>query len=181
VISDSLAKRYARALLEVAAESQAAEAVLAELRSMAGLLAGHQELRRFLMNPGVRRRDVLLVVDDLASRLSVRPLTRTFLKVAAEAGRLGALEEILRAYEGLLDDRLGRVRADVTVAAPLSAAEEASLTEALEHLTGKRALLQVRQDPAILGGMIARVGSRIYDGSLTAQLGRLRRELAAGG
>jgi len=161
-------------------ESQAAEAVRVELRQVAELFAGHRELRQFLRNPGVRRRDALSVTDALASRLAVCPLTRTFLRVAAEAGRLGALEEILRAYEGLLDERLGRVRADVTVAAPLSADAEAGLAEALERLTGKRALLQVRQDPAILGGMIARVGSRVYDGSLRMQLGRLRRELATG-
>lgn len=176
--SGALARRYAKALLDVAMGSQTAEAVLVELREVARLLAEHRELRQCLLNPGVRRREVLGVLDELAGRLEALPLTRTFLRVVAEAGRLAALEGILRAYEGLLDERLGRVRARVTAAAPLSAAQEASLAATLERLTGRRALLEVTQDPALLGGMVAQVGSRVYDGSLRTRLGRLRRALA---
>lgn len=179
MIAGSAAKRYAQALLDVAMESQAAEAVLRELAEVAALLREQRELREFLLNPGIRRRDAVQVLDEVAARTQVLPLTRTFLRVVLEAGRLGALDGILRAYEGLVDERLGRVRAAVTTAAPLGAEQTARLTAELERLTGKRVLLEVAEDPAILGGMITRIGSRVYDGSLTTQLARLRQALAA--
>ena len=180
MIAGSLAKRYAKALLDVAMEAQAAEVVLRELGGVAGLIGEQRELRQFLLNPSVRRRDAVQVMDEIAGRLQVSPLTRTFLKVVLEAGRMAALEDILRAYEELLDERIGRVRAAVTTAAPLDGELQAHLAAELGRLTGKRVVLEVTQNAAILGGMITRIGSRVYDGSLTTRLARLRHELATG-
>jgi len=180
LIAGSLAKRYAKALLDVAMESQSAEAVLRELGGVAELVGEQRELRLFLLNPSVRRRDAIQVMDDIAERLQVSPLTRTFLKVVLEAGRMAVLRDILRVYEGLLDERLGRVRAAVTTAAPLDGEQQARLAAVLGRLTGKRVVLELAQNAEILGGMITRIGSRVYDGSLTTQLARLRHELATG-
>jgi F-type H+-transporting ATPase subunit delta len=180
LIAGSVAKRYAQALLDVAMESQAAQAVLRELTQVAALVRAQRELREFLLNPSVRRRDAVQVMDEIASRLQASSLTRTFLRVVLEAGRMTALEGILRTYEVLVDERLGRVRAAVTTTAPLGDEPAARLTAELERLTGKRVLLEVSEDPAILGGVITRIGSRVYDGSLTTQLARLRQELVTG-
>ncbi len=180
MIAGSLAKRYAKALLDVATEGQAAEGVLRDLSGMAALIDEQRELRLFLLNPSVRRQDAGQVLDEIAGRLQVSPLARTFLRVVLEAGRMAALRDILRAYEELLDERLGRVRAAVTTAAPLNREQQAHLAAELGRITGKRVVLQVAQDPAILGGMVTRIGSRVYDGSLKTQLVRLRQELATG-
>lgn len=180
MIAGSLAKRYARALLEVAVESQAGETVLQELTAVAELVREQRELRQLLLSPSVRRRDAVQIMDEVAARLPVSPLTRTFLRVVLEAGRAAALEGILRAYEVLLDEQLGRVRAAVTTAVPLEREQQARLAVELARLTGKRVRLEVAQEPAILGGVIARIGSRVYDGSLKTRLARLRQELATG-
>lgn len=180
MIAGSLARRYARALLDVAAEGEAAEGILGELRQVVELLREHRELRLVLTNPSILRRDALQILEAVLDRMEVRPLTRTFLRVVLEAGRAGALEEILRAYEELVDERLGRVRAAVTVAAPLEDAQAGRLAEELRRLTGKEVRLEIRQDPTLLGGMVTRIGSRVYDGSLAGRLTRLRGELARG-
>ncbi|RPI08092.1 MAG: F0F1 ATP synthase subunit delta, partial [Zetaproteobacteria bacterium] len=95
-----------------------------------------------------------------------------------EAGRVAGLEGILRAYELLLDDRLGRVKALVTTAAPLEAEAQTELRRRLGEVTGKDVYLELRQDPTLLGGVVTQVGSRVYDGSLKTQLARLRDEMA---
>ncbi len=179
MIAGSLAKRYARALLDVAAETQAAEGVLRELAGVATLIDEQRELRLFLLNPSVRRRDAVQVLDEIAGRLQVSPLARTFLRVLLEAGRIAALRDILRAYGEILDERIGRVRAAVTAATPLSGEQQANLASELGRLTGKQVVLEVAEDPAILGGVVARIGSLVYDGSLKTRLAQLRRELTA--
>jgi len=109
--------------------------------------------------------------------MRVRPLTVTFLQVLVETGRLAGLEAILRAFELLADERLGREKAVVTSAAPLPADAQEGLRRRLSDLTGKDVYLELRQDPALLGGVVTQMGSRVYDGSLKMQLARLRDEM----
>jgi F-type H+-transporting ATPase subunit delta len=180
LISGSLARRYAQALLDVAAEPAVAEEVGAELTAVAAMLREQRELRQTLANPAVRTRDALELLEAVLDRMEIRPLSRTFLRVVLEGGRLAGLGEILRAYQGLLDERLGRVRAAVTAAAPLEAGAAARLTDELRRLTGKEVLLEVAENPAILGGVITRIGSRVYDGSLRTRLATLREQLVRG-
>jgi len=180
LIGSSLAKRYAQALLDVAAESGVAEVVGSELTAVAALLREQRELRQVLANPAVRRRDALGLLEAVLDRMDLRPLSRTFLRVVLEAGRLAGLDEILRSYQGLLDERLERVRAVVTTAAPLEAVAAARLTAELRRLTGKQVLLEVAEDPALLAGVVTRIGSRVYDGSLRTRLAALRERLARG-
>ena len=93
---------------------------------------------------------------------------------------MSALDGILRAYEGLVDERLNRVRAQVTAAAALDPATEQQLRQRLQERLGREVVLEVQQDPALLGGIVTRVGSVVYDGSLRMQLARLRQELVQG-
>ena len=180
MIAGSLAKRYAKALADVAADSSDLETVRQELRGFADLLLSHRALSRFLANPSVLRRDKVRAFEEIVARLGLRPLTNTFLRMLLTAGRMGALESIVRAYESLVDERMGRVRADVTAAAALGGEQQERLRQRLEQVAGKRVYLEVHQDPAILGGLIAQIGSRVYDGSLRTQLARLRDQLVQG-
>ena len=177
MILGSVAKRYAKALVEVAAASNELDGVRQDLRALAALLREHRDLRQFVSNPSVSRRDAGAVIKDVGSAMEVKPLTATFLQVLLEGGRLAGLEAILRAYELLVDERLGRVKAVVTSAAPLEADAQERLRRRLGDVTGKDVYLELRQDPALLGGVVTQIGSRVYDGSLKTQLARLRDEL----
>ncbi len=177
MIAGSVARRYARALVEVAAASNELEAVRQELSSFADLLGEHRELRQFLTNPSILRRDKAQILGEVVSRLALRPLTRSFLRILLEAGRMPALDSVLRAYEALVDERLGRVKAMVTAGGPLGVETQERLRQRLEQVTGKTVYLEVRQDPRILGGLVSQIGSLVYDGSLRGQLARLREEM----
>ncbi len=136
MIAGSLAKRYARALVEVAAASHELDPVARELGEFAALLRAERQLRLFFANPSIQRRDKVGAYEQIATKLAVRPLTRTFLRVLLEAGRLGELENVLRAYEGLVDERLERVKAVVTSAVPLAAETQERLRQRLQEQLG---------------------------------------------
>ena len=177
MIPGSVAKRYAKALVEVAAASNELDGVRRDLHALADLLRKHRDLRQFVANPSVSRRDAGEVIKDVGTAMEVKPLTATFLQILLEGGRLTGLEAILRAYELLVDERLGRVKAVVISATPLEADAEERLRRRLGDVTGKDVYLELRQDPALLGGVVTQIGSRVYDGSLKTQLVRLRDEL----
>lgn len=180
MIAGSVAKRYAKALADAAAGSGELEPVAQELAAVADLLREHGELRQFLFNPSILRRDKAQVLEEIVSRLRPRRLTRSFLRILFEAGRLPLLEGVLRAYEALVDQRLGRAKAVVTAPGPLEAEVQERLRRRLQEVTGKSVYLDIRQDPAMLGGLITQMGSLVYDGSLRTQLARLREELVRG-
>ena len=177
MIPGSVAKRYAKALVEVAAASNELDGVRRDLHALADLLRKHRHLRQFVANPSVSRRAAGEVIKDIGTAMEVKPLTATFLQILLEGGRLAGLDAILRSYELLVDERLGRVKAVVTSAAPLEADAQERLRRRLGDVTGKDVYLELRQDPALLGGMVTQIGSRVYDGSLKTQLVRLRDEL----
>ena len=139
------------------------------------LAVGTPPILRYLRH--FQSRDAAQVVSDIMAAMGLLPLTATFLRILLDAKRLAGLEGILRAYESLMDERLGRVKAVVTSAAPLDDAERDGLCRRLSEVAGKQVYLELRQDPALLGGVITQIGSRVYDGSLKTQLARLRDEL----
>ena len=131
MIAGSVARRYAKALVDVAAASDELEPVRQELSRFADLLREQRELRQFLGNPSVLRRDKARVLDDIMARILFRPLTKSFLRVLLEAGRLPGVEGVLHAYQALVDERLGRVKAMVTAAGPLEAESQEQLRQRL--------------------------------------------------
>jgi F-type H+-transporting ATPase subunit delta len=174
-------RRYARALAEVAAGSGELERVQQDLAAVTSVLAAQRDLARLLRNPSVPREAAAQALDRVAQTMGLAALTRRFLGIVVRAGRLEALEAILRVYATLADERRGRLQAEVTTAAELPAAQLAQLRERLSAVRGRHVYLEVRRDPALLGGMVTRIGSEVYDGSLRTQLARLREALVAGG
>ena len=177
MIAGSVAKRYAKALVDVAASGNELEIVRQELSDVAALLREHRELQRFLVNPSILRRDKVRILEEVIARLSLRPLTKSFLRILQQAERLQALEGVLRAYETMVDERLGRVKAVVTTAAPLEGEAHERLRQRLAEMTGKTVYLEVQLDTGLLGGLVTQIGSQVYDGSLRTRLARLRQEL----
>jgi F-type H+-transporting ATPase subunit delta len=132
-----VAKRYAKALVEVAAASHELEEVHRDLRAFAHLLSEQRELRQFLANPSVPRREAAAVIQEIGAAMTIRPLAATFLQVVLDGGRLSGLDAILRAYEALVDERLGRGKAVVTAAVPLESGVQEALRRRLGEVTGK--------------------------------------------
>lgn len=163
------ANRYARALMDVLYPAKA-QAGLQQLLSFSQLLNEQQEARVFLENPTMagERRDRML--KEIGAALSFDRTVNNFIHVVAEHNRLPILEEIIEEYQRLLDDRMGIVRARVTAARALDPGQHQELTNKLEQITGKQVRMEIAIDPSLIGGVIAQVGSTIYDGSVRQQL-----------
>jgi F-type H+-transporting ATPase subunit delta len=170
----SIARRYARALFDLGSAKSLHEVFGGELDSLAATYAGSAELRQTLENPvfGLDQRRAIL--DKLLPRLTPSREVRNFALLLLERGRIGALPAINRAYKEMVDERLGRVQAIVTSATPLDPATAASVQRALEKRTGKRVVITSAVDPALIGGIVARVGDLVFDGSLKSRLEALR-------
>lgn len=175
-----IARRYALALMNLAAKEKQVESVATALDEFAATVAGSTKLQAFLSEPKVTLVAKEQVVTDVLAKSSVPALVSTFLRFITRKRRIGLLEEIRAAYHELADERMGRAKAQVTVAAALSAEQEQSLRKQLEALSGKQVLLQVQVDEAILGGMVARIGSTVWDGSLRNQLSRIQQSIMKG-
>lgn len=178
--SRAAAARYARALFDVAtAEGQDVGRIERELTGVVDLVSGNDALHRALTNPAVPAPRKRAVVDALLARAPGMPgpLAKLLLMLA-DRDRLVLLPDLADAYRRRLMDHLKVVRAEVVTAEPLAGASAEALTRGLERATGREVRLETKVDPEILGGAVARIGSTVYDGSITRQLERMRAALA---
>ena len=179
--SRAAARRYARALFDVSrAERIDVERVSGELSGAAALLTGNEALHRVLVNPAIPAARKRGVIEQLLALSPVTPVLAKLLLLLAERDRLGLVPELVEAYRARLMEHQQVVRAEVTTAAALPADRVTALQEGLARLTGREVQLDVRVDPSIVGGAIARVGSTVYDGSVTTQLEKIKEQLIAG-
>ena len=170
----ALAERYAGALVDVALENKQAGLVKQELAAFATMVRESPDLHAFLSNPSIARASKHAAIEELVARMGASRTLRNYLFVIVDQRRAGMLLEIEQAFSALLDARQGIMQATVTSAADLTANERAELDAALARLTGKKVQAQFTTDPALIGGAVVRIGSTIYDGSVRAQLDRLR-------
>jgi F-type H+-transporting ATPase subunit delta len=174
----STARRWAKALDELAVESGRPEAVLADLSSVASVLVGEGEaLRHALSSPLFAAEERRAVLDAVLAKLGVAGTVASFLRLLADRGRFGSLPAIVAEATKLADLRAGRVRIQVTTVDALSPELEAELAAAFGRVTGKTVVLEPKVDPSLLGGLVARVGSRVYDASLKSRLTDLTNRL----
>jgi F-type H+-transporting ATPase subunit delta len=179
----AIASRYARALVEVAAAPGSASdpvAILAQLRAVGEAIAGSPELRTALLSPAVPPGRKRAIVERILKPLGLDRQARNFLFVVIDHRRVADLPAIVEAFEALLDERLGFVRADVQSARHLTGTEQGSLATEISRMTGRKAKLKFSIDPALIAGVVARIGSTVYDGSVRGQLETLRLKLAKG-
>jgi F-type H+-transporting ATPase subunit delta len=177
VITGSLARRYAKALLEIGVAQQTYDALGKELDRAADTLRSSPELRVALENPVFSLEKRKLIMDELSRRLALSKTVRNFIMLLLDKGRINALPDIARVHRTLIDEHAGRMRATVTSARPLDPMLETRLKTALEKSSGKVVLFDKREDPAILGGLVTQLGDTVYDGSVRTQLQQLREEL----
>ena len=172
------AARYARALFDVSAQDRDLRQVEAALAGFADLVDGHETLSRVLLNPAIPTERKRAVVDALVGRLGdVIPPVAKLLRLLAERDRLGLLPEVLRSYRARLLDHLGIVEAQVTTAQPLTAERAAAIEHSLAQVSGRTVTMVTDVDPEILGGVVARLGTTVYDGSVAGHLERMRHNL----
>src|SRR5262245_21590556 len=170
------ANRYARALIDALPPAKAEEGY-EQLVNLNRLLDTEADARKLFENPTVPVERRKLLLKEIADELGFSSHIRNFIDLLIERNRLPLLEEIVGAYQKFLDERLGIVRAAVTAAQPLDDRQRRELTAKLEKATGKRVKMDVSVDQSLLGGVVARVGSTIYDGTLLQQLKTVRETL----
>jgi len=178
--ASAAARRYARALFELAREQGTVDAVRRELDDMAELLAANPALGNSLfrpLHPALERRSLLLAVCE---QMGSTPTVRNFYSFLIDQRRLVDFYTIREAYGRLADEAAGRTVASVVTSSPLSDGQRERLQRALSTRTGKTVQLDVDVDPSLIGGAIATVGGLVFDGSLRTQLHQLRAALTRG-
>lgn len=178
--SRAAASRYARALFDVAKKEADVQRVGRELSAFAALVAGNEMLARTLANPAIPAPRKRGVVEQLLARAGqLSPVISKLLLLLAERDRLALLPDLASAYETRLMESAQVVRAEITTAVALPADRAAVLQQGLARATGRQVQIETRVDPSIIGGAVARIGSMIYDGSVTTQLQKVRERLTA--
>jgi F-type H+-transporting ATPase subunit delta len=176
------ALRYARALLDVAVKERAPlDAIGDELSAFVDLFKQNPSLEKVMLHPAVpvqRKRAVMVV---LVERARLSPILAKLLVLLAERDRLVLLPDLPSAYRERVLDHQQIVRAEVTTASPIGPDRAQAIERGLAKVTGRTVRLGVRTDPSLIGGVVARIGDTIYDGSVTTQLERMKKRLVEAG
>jgi len=176
-MSLAIASRFARALADILTSSEAADDAVSKLRAFQELQQSSPELKNILTSPAVPARKKKAAVKRFADQMGFSPLLCNFLYVLIDHRRTAMLGEILASLEAQLDERRGIVRAYVSSARPLDEGQRKDVESALATATGKQVFGQYDVNDALIGGLVARVGSTVYDGSVRGQLQAMRGRL----
>ena len=174
----TVARRYGTALADVAIERREEREVQNELDQWAAMIESNPQLKEVFANPTIVYDHKKKLLEDLISRTRVRETTASFLRVLLRNQRLSQLRDVVERYGQVLDERGGVVAAHVTTARPIPEDLRNSLHETLAVATGRKVRLSFTTDESIIGGLVARIGSTIFDGSVQSQLDRLANEMA---
>jgi F-type H+-transporting ATPase subunit delta len=173
----TIANRYARALADVITERGETNEVVAELSHFAQLMTQHEQLRDVFASPVLPLDRKRAVLNDILTRLKLLPTSNNLLQLLLNNSRLHELDQVLRALTRELDSRTNIVSAEITTAREISEQEKSMLRDNLKTATGKDVRLQFRTDPSLIGGVVTRIGSLVYDGSIKNHLARMKRRL----
>ena len=172
--NNDVGARYAHALFELAQAQGALAAVEGDLATLKAAREESAELRRFLASPVFNAEQKAKVLAAVARKVGAHALTLKFLGLLAANNRASALPAVVAAFQRLAADKRGAIAAEVTTAIALTAAQVKGVASALRQALGKDPEITTRVDPAILGGMRVRVGSRLFDASLKSKLDSLK-------
>lgn len=174
------ARQYATGLLTAAREDGHLEVIARDLAAFASLVAAHPNLARVFREPAVPIAQKRAVLDAvIAAAGGVRPEVERLLRLLADRDRLSLIGEVADAFTARAGEASRQIPAEVVTAVPLDAARQQALADALGRAVGRPVTVEARVDPAIVGGVVAKVGSLVFDGSVTRQLDRLRERLRA--
>lgn len=174
----TIARRYASALADVVIERREEREVQNEIDFWASMIDSSPQLKEVFANPTVAYDQKRNLLEELISRTSVRETTTSFLRVLLRNQRLAQLPEIAERFSQILDERAGVVAAEITTARPIPEELKKTLHDTLASATGRTVRLTFATDETIIGGLVARIGSTIFDGSVENHLERLAEGLA---
>lgn len=182
--SGAAAGRYARALFDVVAKERPGdlEPVQAQLQDLSALFTDNAALATVLGNPAIPVTKKVAVTKSLLERAgALAPALSKLIVMLAERDRLMLLPDVLRVYRERLMDHQKVIRGEVTTAMAIAPAKLRALEQGLERATGRKVLLESKVDPSIIGGVVTRLGSTVYDGSVTTQLQKMKQSLIEAG
>lgn len=175
--ASGVARRYARAVFDIARDERDFDGWLHDLRTIRDVLR-RSNLSTLLDNPGVSFEDKRQIIEDTAlGRIATK--RRNLVLLLVENRRTGLIDDILSAYEAELNAARGIVTAHVTTAVPLATEETETVRHRLENITGQKVVVTLAVDPALIGGFVARIGDRLIDASVAGRLKALRASLMA--
>jgi F-type H+-transporting ATPase subunit delta len=177
MVTGSLSRRYARALFELGTSNGNLDKLGQDLRNLSTAMKSSSELVDLLNNPVIQRSDRKRVLQAILARFDAHEHSKNLVNILLDGERMSYVSAISRELDAMIDVRAGKIAAEVTSATTLSAVQLASITSALERLSGKTVTITKREDPTILGGVIAKLGDVIYDGSIRSQLRTMRDDL----
>jgi F-type H+-transporting ATPase subunit delta len=172
-----LAQRYARALYALAKDHNEQDAVFAQMRVINSAFQNDKEVAAFLQSPLIRPAEKVQALEKLTASLNISPLLKTFLLLLGKKGRLGIFDAIQSAFQRIADEEYGVTRGTVRSATVLPPEERKRLETLVGRATRKQVILSYTEDPELLGGMVAEVGSFTFDDSLTSHLKRMNEQL----
>lgn len=180
MIGGSLARRYARALLAIGEEEGRSREILVEIERFAALASEYPLLRETMEAAHINRRDKHAALDSVLGPSGFLPATRNFLSLLVDKGRMGILSPILTEFRRMIEQNEGIERVEVVVPLALTEPQRKMLIEVLEGRTGRKVILEETVDPGVIGGMVVKVGSTVYDGSARTQIEHIRETLRKG-
>ena len=176
-----MAGRYATALFELTLEANAVEAVKADLDRFDALVAESADLNRLVRSPVFSAEEQVQALSVVLDRVGISGLAANFFKLVAANRRLFAVHDMIKAFRALIAQHKGEATAAVTVAEPLKDQHVDALRAALKSVTGKDVDLDIKIDPAILGGLVVKLGSRMVDSSLRTKLNSIKHAMKEAG
>jgi F-type H+-transporting ATPase subunit delta len=176
----TVARRYAEALADVAIDHNQVEQIDAEVRAFADLMGTNRELYDVFASPIIPITDKRRVLDAIIDRAGPSKMTANLLRTMLSHYRLHHLAEVYRQFQREMNERKGLIVAEVTVAGALGPSEQQKLTATFKRLTGKEVELKFKTDPSLIGGMVTRIESVVYDGSVRTQLREIKERLKQG-
>lgn len=170
-------RRYAKALFALAEQENAVAEIGKHLGEFTETYADSPELRAVFENPGFGQEVRSKIIVEIAARSGMHDAVRNGLQLLSDRGRLSHIEEVHEAFEAMAQARSGEVRAEITTAAALPEAYFMQLQKRLSEVTGKKVVLVKKTDPDLIGGVVARIGDQVFDGSVKNRLTGLKEEL----
>ena len=174
---ETVARRYAAALADVVTKNGDTSGIQIELESWETMISSSSDLLEVFNNPSIPQTSKEKVLESLIERSRPTKTTANFLRVLLRNGRLTDISEINHKFASVLEERSGGVSARITSARPLSEAQKSEIQINLEKMTGKRISPNFATDETIIGGVVTRIGSTVYDGSVKTQLENLKEQM----
>lgn len=176
----AVARRYAKALIDLAARDDMVAEIGEQLRQHRDLLQAHADLQKVLCHPGIAVEVKTRILTSILDHSQPAPLLRSFILLLLDKDRLRHIDLICEQYEQMANARLRRVVAQVTTAIELDDSQRQAVVQKLAEVTQREVLVETRLDPSILGGVVVRIDHTVLDGSLRGHLARLRQQLIGG-